>query len=122
MRLEQHEDHHIGPKRPGSLAHRLFGTWRPGGDWGQFDEEAAVTAIRRARDLGVDFFDTAQAYGVGASERLLGSALRDELSRHRGELVIATKGGLRQTDSGLVRERHVMAGHQAGSRLSIAAT
>jgi aryl-alcohol dehydrogenase-like predicted oxidoreductase len=31
----------------------LFGTWQLGGDWGQFDEEAAVTAIRRARDLGV---------------------------------------------------------------------
>ena len=53
MRLEQHEDHHIGPKQPESLAHRLFGTWQLGGDWGQFDEEAAVTAIRRARDLGV---------------------------------------------------------------------
>src|SRR5258705_5273685 len=79
-----------------------FGTWQLGGDWGQFDEDAAVTAIRRARELGVNFFDTAQAYGFGASERLLGSALRDQLSRNRSELVIATKGGLRQTDSGLV--------------------
>jgi aryl-alcohol dehydrogenase-like predicted oxidoreductase len=81
-----------------------FGTWQLGGDWGQFDENAAVAAIRRARKLGVNFFDTAQAYGFGASERLLGSALRDELSRNRSELVIATKGGLRQTDSGLVRD------------------
>jgi aryl-alcohol dehydrogenase-like predicted oxidoreductase len=81
-----------------------FGTWQLGGDWGQFDENAAVAAIRRARELGVNFFDTAQAYGFGASERLLGSALRDELSRNRSELVIATKGGLRQTDSGLVRD------------------
>jgi aryl-alcohol dehydrogenase-like predicted oxidoreductase len=81
-----------------------FGTWQLGGDWGQFDENAAVAAIRRARKLGVNFFDTAQAYGFGASERLLGSALRDELSRNRSEIVIATKGGLRQTDSGLVRD------------------
>jgi aryl-alcohol dehydrogenase-like predicted oxidoreductase len=81
-----------------------FGTWQLGGDWGQFDENAAVAAIRRARELGVNFFDTAQGYGFGASERLLGSALRDELSRNRSELVIATKGGLRQTDSGLVRD------------------
>src|SRR5258705_7372883 len=81
-----------------------FGTWQLGGDWGQFDEDAAVTAIRRARELGVNFFDTAQAYGFGASERFLGSVLRDELSRNRSELVIATKGGLRQADSGLVRD------------------
>lgn len=81
-----------------------FGTWQLGGDWGQFDEDAAVAAIRRARELGVNFFDTAQAYGFGASERLLGTALRHELSHARSELVIATKGGLRQTDSGLVRD------------------
>jgi aryl-alcohol dehydrogenase-like predicted oxidoreductase len=81
-----------------------FGTWQLGGDWGRFDEDAAVTAIRRARELGVNFFDTAQAYGFGASEQMLGKALRDELSRDREELVIATKGGLRRTDSGLVRD------------------
>jgi aryl-alcohol dehydrogenase-like predicted oxidoreductase len=81
-----------------------FGTWQLGGDWGQFDEDAAVAAIRRARELGVNFFDTAQAYGFGASERLLGTALRQELIRSRDELVIATKGGLRQTESGLVRD------------------
>jgi aryl-alcohol dehydrogenase-like predicted oxidoreductase len=81
-----------------------FGTWQLGGEWGQFDEDAAVAAIRRARELGVNFFDTAQAYGFGASERILGMALRNELVGHREELVIATKGGLRQTDSGLVRD------------------
>src|SRR3954452_6839734 len=81
-----------------------FGTWQLGGDWGQFDENAAVAAIRRARELGVNFFDTAQAYGFGASERILGRALRGELTRDRDELVIATKGGLRQIDSGLVRD------------------
>ena len=81
-----------------------FGTWQLGGDWGLFDEDAAVKAVRRARDLGVNFFDTAQAYGFGASERLLGKALRDELSSARDELVIATKGGLRKTDAGLVRD------------------
>jgi len=52
-----------------------FGTWQLGGDWGEFDEYAAVAAIRRARELGVNFFDTAQAYGFGASERLLARAL-----------------------------------------------
>jgi aryl-alcohol dehydrogenase-like predicted oxidoreductase len=81
-----------------------FGTWQLGGEWGRFDEDAAISAIRRARELGVNFFDTAQAYGFGASEQILGKALRDELTSERDELVIATKGGLRQTNSGLVRD------------------
>jgi aryl-alcohol dehydrogenase-like predicted oxidoreductase len=81
-----------------------FGTWQLGGDWGHFDEDAAITAIRRARELGVNFFDTAQAYGFGVSEHILGKALRIELTRDRDEVVIATKGGLRQTDSGLIRD------------------
>jgi len=81
-----------------------FGAWQLGGEWGRFDQDAAVVAIRRARELGVNFFDTAQAYGFGASERLLGTALRGELTAHRDQLVIATKGGLRITEAGLVRD------------------
>ncbi len=82
-----------------------FGTWQLGGDWGEFDEREAIAAIRHARELGIDFFDTAQAYGFGASERLLGRALRDELEHHREELVIATKGGLRiDPEQGLLRD------------------
>ena len=69
-----------------------FGTWQLGGDWGHVDEDAAIAAICRARELGVNFFDTAQAYGFGASERILGRALRHELRSERDELVIATKG------------------------------
>ena len=91
--------------RSGLMVSRIaFGTWQLGGDWGRFDEDAAVAAIRRARELGVNFFDTAHAYGFGASERLLGKALRDELTRNRDQLVLATKGALRMTDSGLVRD------------------
>jgi len=81
-----------------------FGTWELGGEWGQFDEEASVEAIRHARGLGINLFDTAQGYGFGASERLLGRALRDDLDNRRDEVVIATKGGLRMTDDGLVRD------------------
>src|SRR3954453_9461383 len=81
-----------------------FGTWQLGGDWGPSDEPAAIAAIRRAHELGIPFFDTAQAYGFGASERLLGKALRRELRWARDELVIATKGGLRMTDEGLLRD------------------
>lgn len=75
-----------------------FGTWQLGGDWGAFDEDDAVAAIRRARALGITLFDTAQAYGFGASERLLGTALRADLDGDRDSVVIATKGGIRPPD------------------------
>lgn len=81
-----------------------FGTWQLGGEWGDFDEQQAVAAIRQARELGVNLFDTAQGYGFGASEQLLGRALRDDLDKRRDQVVIATKGGLRMTDDGLVRD------------------
>jgi aryl-alcohol dehydrogenase-like predicted oxidoreductase len=82
-----------------------FGTWQLGGEWGAFDEDQAVNAIRHARELGINFFDTAQAYGFGASERLLGRALSDELATHRDAVVLATKGGLRIDEQrGLVRD------------------
>jgi aryl-alcohol dehydrogenase-like predicted oxidoreductase len=78
-----------------------FGTWQLGGDWGPTDEDAAVAAIQRAADQGVTLFDTAHAYGFGASERLLAKAL--EGRRHQ-DLVIATKGGLRPHGGGVVRD------------------
>lgn len=71
-----------------------FGTWQLGGDWGAFDERAAIDAIGHARKLGVNFFDTAHGYGSGQAEEVLGTALRDELDRDREDLVIATKGGV----------------------------
>jgi aryl-alcohol dehydrogenase-like predicted oxidoreductase len=81
-----------------------FGAWQLGGEWGEFDEQQAVTAIRQARELGVNLFDTAQGYGFGASEHLLARALRDDLDKRRDDVVIATKGGLRMTKDGLVRD------------------
>ena len=81
-----------------------FGTWQLGGEWGEFDEDEAIAAIRQARELGVNLFDTAHGYGFGASERVLGKALRDDIEHGRDEVVIATKGGLRMTDDGLVRD------------------
>jgi aryl-alcohol dehydrogenase-like predicted oxidoreductase len=81
-----------------------FGTWQLGGEWGRFDERDAIAAIQRARELGINLFDSAQAYGFGASERLLGRALRDELDHRRDDVVLATKGGLRMTPDGMVRD------------------
>ena len=74
-----------------------FGTWQLGGDWGATDESAAVAAIQHAADQGINFFDTAQGYGFGASEELLARALK---GRPRDQFVIATKGGLRPTNRG----------------------
>ncbi len=81
-----------------------FGAWELGGEWGSFDENAAIATIRHARERGITLFDTAQAYGFGASEHILGRALRDDLDQRRDELMVATKGGLRMTASGLVRD------------------
>src|SRR3954465_1437726 len=77
-----------------------FGTWQFGGDWGSTEEREASEAIRRALDLGINFFDTAQGYGFGASERLLGHALGPELRGSREDAVVATKGGLRPRGGG----------------------
>ena len=68
------------------------------------DERAATKAIQHARSLGINFFDTAQAYGSGRSERLLGRALAADLRSARDSVVIATKGGLRIEGDTLVRD------------------
>jgi aryl-alcohol dehydrogenase-like predicted oxidoreductase len=75
-----------------SVSRIAFGTWQLGGDWGATDEQAAIGAIRHAYDRGINFFDTAQGYGFGASEQLLAKAIH---GLPRDSVVIATKGGLR---------------------------
>ena len=74
-------------------------TWQLGGARGPTDETAAA-AIRRAVDQGITLIDAAQAYGFGASERLLARALG---GRGREGPVIATKGGVRPVDGGVTR-------------------
>jgi aryl-alcohol dehydrogenase-like predicted oxidoreductase len=79
-----------------------FGTWSFGGDWGAFDADQAKNTVGRALDLGITLFDTAQAYGFGTSERLLGDALWPRVARDR--VVVATKGGLRKDGKTLHRD------------------
>jgi len=68
-----------------------FGAWAIGGDaWGEIDDRESLVAIERALDLGVTFFDTADVYGRGRSEELLGRAL----AGRRDDVVISTKVGL----------------------------
>ena len=71
-----------------------FGAWAIGGNahgnsYGPTDDTASIAAVRRAADLGCTFFDTADVYGWGHSEELLGQALQDR----RGEVHLATKVG-----------------------------
>ena len=55
--------------RSGLHVSRLcFGSWQFGGEWGSVERDDAIAAVRAALDQGVTFFDTAQAYGSGASE------------------------------------------------------
>jgi aryl-alcohol dehydrogenase-like predicted oxidoreductase len=68
-----------------------FGSWAIGGSWGQTDDSVSLEAMDAAMDAGVTFFDTADVYGGGRSERLIASLLRE-----RSEpLVVATKFGRR---------------------------
>jgi aryl-alcohol dehydrogenase-like predicted oxidoreductase len=69
-----------------------FGAWAIGGTWGDTDDTAAMAALHRALDRGVNFFDTADVYGDGHSERLLARLKRE---RPGEAFHIATKAGRR---------------------------
>lgn len=73
-----------------------LGCWAIGGPfwdgttphgWGEVDDDESIRAIHAALDLGITFFDTANVYGAGHSEKVLGRALGDK----RKSVVIATK-------------------------------
>jgi aryl-alcohol dehydrogenase-like predicted oxidoreductase len=75
-----------------------LGCWAIGGPfysgetplgWGDVDDKQSIAAIHRAADLGIRFFDTAQAYGTGHSEAVLGEALKS-----RPEVLVGTKIGV----------------------------
>jgi aryl-alcohol dehydrogenase-like predicted oxidoreductase len=68
-----------------------FGAWAIGGTWGNVDDKESLAALHRALDGGVNFFDTADVYGDGHSERLL-AKLRKE---RKEKFYIATKAGRR---------------------------
>jgi len=69
-----------------------FGAWAIGGQaWGGADDATSLKALHRAVDLGVNFFDTADVYGDGHSERLLARLRRER----RDAIAVATKAGRR---------------------------
>lgn len=77
-----------------------FGSWAIGGTWGEVDDQTSVKALETAIDQGINFFDTADVYGDGRSERLLGQLAASK----KDKLYIATKAG-RRLDS------HVASGY-----------
>ncbi len=71
-----------------------LGCWQLGGDWGTVDDAQALAVLHAAADTGVTLLDTADVYGDGRSESLIGRFLRE---RGRGDagLTVATKVGRR---------------------------
>ena len=83
-------------RRLGKTGHRVsvigLGCWQFGGDWGDVSESQAMATLHAAADAGVTFFDTADVYGDGRSERLVGRFLAE---RPGSGILVATKCGRR---------------------------
>lgn len=67
-----------------------FGAWAIGGGWGPQSDDDSLLALNRALDLGCNFIDTAQGYGDGRSERLIGQVLRQRQDKSQ-RIYVATK-------------------------------
>lgn len=68
-----------------------FGCWAIGGHgYGVVNDDESIKAVRKALDLGINFFDTADVYGFGHSESILGKAL----GKQKSKVVVATKFGV----------------------------
>lgn len=72
-----------------------LGCWQLGGaDWGDVSDDQALETLAASADAGVTFFDTADVYGLGRSESLVGRFLRDRKAEHdKGHYFVATKLG-----------------------------
>lgn len=79
-----------------------MGCWAIGGSWGKVSDDESMKALHAAVDAGVNFFDTADVYGDGRSERLVGRLLRERSE----QLYVATKAGRRLSS-------HVASGYNA---------
>ncbi|GAA3258908.1 aldo/keto reductase [Nonomuraea helvata] len=87
-----------------------LGAWQLGADWGQVTEDDAVATLGAAADAGVTFIDTADVYGDGRSEQIVGRFAKD-----RPELTVATKMGRRLEQ---IPSNYVMANFRAWNERS----
>jgi aryl-alcohol dehydrogenase-like predicted oxidoreductase len=69
-----------------------FGAWAIGADWGSVDDDDSLAALHAAADAGVNFIDTADVYGDGRSERIIGRFLQERAGER---IYVATKMGRR---------------------------
>jgi aryl-alcohol dehydrogenase-like predicted oxidoreductase len=94
-----------------------FGAWEAGGDaWGpNQSEDRVIEAIRAGLDAGITWIDTAEVYGDGTSERLVGRAISDR----RDDVVVATKVAPRPDGTGFRPEEVGRACRQSLTRLGI---
>ncbi|MDM5188917.1 aldo/keto reductase [Bacillus sp. DX4.1] len=68
-----------------------FGAWAIGGDeWGPVNDNHSIAAMEKAVELGVNFIDTADVYGLGHSEKLVAQVIK----KRRNDIILSTKGGL----------------------------
>lgn len=78
-----------------------LGTWAMGNDfWGDVDDNASIKAIKASLDSGINFIDTAPAYGAGHAERVVGSAIKGR----RDQVILGTKTGVTRTSDGFLRD------------------
>lgn len=89
-----------------------LGCWQLGGDWGEVSEARALAILRAAVENGVNFFDTADVYGGGRSETLIGRFLRETSA----PIFVATKLG-RTGD--LFPDQYTQAGLRAATEASL---
>ena len=66
-----------------------FGSWAIGASWGKVDDKDSLAALHKAVDWGVNFFDTADVYGMGRSEKLIARLLKER----KETIYVATKAG-----------------------------
>lgn len=79
-----------------------IGLWAQGGHWGPVDDAASLEAIETALDAGVTFYDTADVYGGGHSEEILGRAMRGR----RDRFIVGTKIGWKNYDGANNRSQY----------------
>ena len=70
-----------------------FGSWAIGADWGKVSDENSLKALHASADAGVNFFDTADVYGDGHSEKFIAKFLKERKGKER--IYVATKAGRR---------------------------
>ncbi|GAA1335153.1 aldo/keto reductase [Saccharothrix algeriensis] len=95
-----------------------LGCWQLGADWGRVDEADALAVLHAAADSGVTFFDTADVYGDGRSEQLVGRFLRE---RGDAAITVATKMGRRvgQTPANYTRDNFLAWNDRSRANLGV---